>query len=56
MRNRAYRGRTGKLSGFQSGLISQIKMKELPATRTRSQFRFKKDLVDRWLEEMIANN
>jgi len=32
-----------------------IKEEGLPATRIRGQFRFKKELVDRWLEERMSN-
>jgi len=32
----------------------EVKEEGLPATRIRGQFRFKKDMVDRWLEERMS--
>jgi len=46
-----------KYLDYTQRTIYKLMRKEgLPSTRIRGQFRFKKDIVDRWLEERMSQS
>ncbi|MFQ6003209.1 MAG: helix-turn-helix domain-containing protein [Candidatus Zixiibacteriota bacterium] len=48
-------GELAEYLGYTRRTIYKLIREEgLPATRIRGQFRFKKELVDRWLEERMS--